>query len=73
MKSMILLCNRVALLINPKEQDHTRLADLMDEMIEFCSNGDPTDYKRHNHLQDEITKVSQQILKREWERVKRGD
>ena len=73
MKQMTLLYNKAALLINPGEEDHRRLANLMIEMIEFCSNGDPLDYERHNELQDLITKVSQQVLKREWERVKRGE
>ena len=67
-----ILLNEVALLINPKEPDHKKLLSLMKELEDLCINGSPFDDENHDRLQNEITSVGQKILKREWERVKRG-
>ena len=72
MRSMVTLHNKVTLLINPNESDHVKLINLMDEMIQHCARGGSDDIQRHDELRDAITKASQQILKREWERVKSG-
>ena len=73
MKEITLLANRIELLINPNEDDHSTLIDKVNELLEFCSSGDPTNNEKHDRLQDQITSVGQQILKREWERVKQGE
>jgi hypothetical protein len=70
MKALTLLANRIKLLINPTEEDHARLVTCVEELLEFCSDGEPNDVKRHQELQNRITSVGQRILKREWERVK---
>ena len=73
MRSMVALRNKTALLINPNEEDHTDLLSMMNDMIQHCARGDSTDIDRHDELSDSIAKVSQQVLKREWERVKSGE
>lgn len=72
MRTMRFVVNKVALLINPAESDHARLLSQMRELEVFCADGDPHDNARHDDLQASITSVGQQILKREWERVKSG-
>ncbi len=73
MKGMTLVINRVVLLINPNEADHSKLLTRMHELLEFCSSGNPYDDKQLDRLEASITSVAQSILKREWERVKMGD
>lgn len=65
------LLNKVALLINPNETDHADLLKLM-EKVDLCINEDSIDDEKHDSLQKEITSLAQKILKREWERVKKG-
>ena len=72
MKTMRLLANKTALLINPGETDHANLILGMKELESHCINGDPGDRKKESMLQDAITTIGQRILKREWERVKKG-
>ena len=72
MKGMRFLANKVALLLNPIETDHSELISLLKRLEDHCINGDPSDRKIEGELQDSITSTGQRILKREWERVKRG-
>ena len=72
MKTMRFLANKVALLLNPNEADHSELISLLKRLEDHCINGDPSDRKTEGELQDSITSTGQRILKREWERVKRG-
>lgn len=72
LKTMRFLVNRVALLINPKEADHAQLLSLLRELENFCINGDTSDHATQERLQSSITSAGQTVLKREWERVKRG-
>ena len=70
----ILLRSRIALLINPLEEDHKNLVILVDELINVIGvSHDPAAVKRAGELKAEITKQGQAILKREWERVKEGE
>lgn len=71
-EKMRVLLNKVALLINPYETDHADLLKLMKKVEDLCINEDSIDDEKHNSLQKEITTVAQKILKREWERVKKG-
>lgn len=72
MKTMRLLANKIALLINPKEKDHSELISIMKDLEDHCIDGDPGDRKKEEMLQDSITTIGQRILKREWIRVKQG-
>lgn len=72
MKTMRLLANKIALLINPKEQDHSELLSSLNELETHCIEGDSGDREKERMLQASITTIGQRILKREWERVKKG-
>ena len=72
LKGIHFLVNKVALLINPLEKDHSELLLLFKELEYHCVNGDPSDQTIEESLQEKITSTGQIILKREWERVKRG-
>ncbi len=62
---------KIDLFINPKEDDHNKLSNLLDEyMNQYVFK---KKYKEENEprgLATQIVKISQSILKREWERVK---
>lgn len=64
------LRSKIRLLINPNEADHVKLVEIISEPVA----GGLTDesLKRIGTARDEIAMISQKILKREWERVKRG-
>lgn len=72
LKGMRFLSNKVALLINPNETDHSELISLFKQLEDHCINGDPNERTKEEKLQNAITTIGQKILKREWERVKRG-
>ena len=72
MKTMRLLANKIALLINPEEIDHSELISSIKRLESHCINGDPSDREKEEILQTSITTIGQRILKREWERVKKG-
>jgi len=72
LKGMRFLVNKVALLLNPNETDHSELVLLIKQLEDLCINGDPNNREVEEKLQDSITSTGQKILKREWERVKRG-
>ena len=61
---------KITLLINSKEDDHNKLLDNIKEMLTNLYKGgiksETLFWEKHN----EIIKISQNILKREWERVK---
>ena len=70
--TMRFLVNKMALLLNQTETDHLQLLLFLKELEDFCVNGDSFNQEGYDKLQDSITLTSQRILKREWERVKRG-
>ncbi|MDO8445146.1 MAG: hypothetical protein Q7T53_03420 [Deltaproteobacteria bacterium] len=72
LETMRFIANKVALLLNPNEADHSELISLLKKLEDLCINGGPSDWKNEGKLQDSITSTGQRILKREWERVKRG-
>jgi hypothetical protein len=72
LKTMYFLVKKMALFLNPYEEDHVQLLSLLKELESFCVHGDPNDEVRHKELQHSITLTAQKILKREWERVKQG-
>jgi len=69
---MRVLLNKLALLINPNEIDHAELLKLIGKVEDLCINEASIDDEKHDSLQKEITSLAQKILKREWERVKKG-
>jgi len=72
MKTMRLLANIIALLINPKEADNAELLSRLNELETHCIDGNPGNREKEKLLQSSITTIGQRILKREWERVKKG-
>lgn len=70
-EKIILLQIRIGLLTNPNEADHARLATLTKALMleSFSERSAPNAI---SSLIDDLTKLSQTILKREWERVKQG-
>ncbi len=68
---------KISLLINSEETDHARLCELIDRMTNSIdgSNKAPDELKQLdnsiNGVRIETVTLSQAILKREWERVKR--
>ena len=72
MKKIHLIANKIALLINPYETDHSELLSSINKLKTHCIDGDPGDRKTEETLQASITTIGQKILKREWGRVKKG-
>ena len=60
-------------MINPNEEDHSQLINLIEQAIEMLSNKNIFDGEKFMSISSAITIKSQEIHKREWERVKRGD
>ncbi len=60
-------------MINPAEKDHAELLASIDSVLQFLFMSpaviDPAQIRRR---MDTLTSQSQRILKREWERVKKG-
>lgn len=75
MERLALLSAKVRLMLNPKEEDHQRLGQLLGDLLLTmggrAATGDKRDAKRARTLVEELVPLSQSILKREWERVKR--
>ena len=69
---VIVLRSRIALLINPLEEDHRNLLRLIDFAVSLApSKHDPELTRTVAGVHHDITGEAQQILKREWEQVKR--
>jgi hypothetical protein len=68
---------KIHLLINPNEEDHSKLARLVDyissSLNKLAKTEDIDLIHEVGDKQEELIKLSQQILKREWERVKAGE
>ncbi len=70
------LNNRIHLLINPNEDDHAKLASLVDDIsksLKLAQTEGKDLIRDFGDKQDEVLILSQKILKREWERVKSGE
>jgi len=65
---------KIQLLLNPGEEDHRQLADLIRRTVLLLSKLPEEEIgSQLSGLQTEIVSQSQKILKREWERVKQGE
>lgn len=75
LSSAIRCNNKIKLLINPKEDDHIELVELLTNVLNILldtKEKEDETYDKINTLQADITVISQTILKREWIRVKKG-
>jgi hypothetical protein len=74
LKRLVLVGSKIKLMLNPKEEDHERLSDLLTEAFHTLGGRANTtegkDAKRGAQLTGEIVPLAQSILKREWVRVK---
>lgn len=62
---------KIRLLTNPNEPDHQELCRLIEQLLENLKQAElPPEPARASI--EQITRLSQTILKREWERVKQG-
>jgi len=67
------LLNRTKLLVNPMEEDHKALLKTMYDMRTLATKANDSDiFKRLGDLDEKFTSVAQDILKKEWKRVKAG-
>ncbi len=63
---------QIELLINPKENDHLQLIGLVGKMMRIAFTGEKDGLEQFGKLQLELVTISQNVFKREWERVKAG-
>jgi len=75
MERLVLLSAKIRLMLNPKEDDHQRLSKILGDLILTMGARAVASGKRDSEkariLVGELVLLSQTILKREWERVKR--
>jgi len=64
---MTFLFNRVRLRLNPDEEDHSQLLEILEKLLDWKH------LKAGRPLEDKVASIAQRILKREWRRVKSGD
>ncbi|MBI5476081.1 MAG: hypothetical protein HY964_05015 [Ignavibacteriales bacterium] len=72
LRKMDFLYYKIQLLLNPIEDDHNKLIDLVFKLKGEVLKSNDEQLQKYSSLQDDITKLSQSILKREWKRVKKG-
>ncbi|MGB7748547.1 MAG: hypothetical protein WBN75_14815 [Verrucomicrobiia bacterium] len=65
------LRSKIRLLINPNEADHLKLVENISVPITGCQTDE--DLKKMITAREELPIIAQKILKREWERVKKGN
>ncbi len=76
MERLTFLISKIRLMLNPKEEDHQRLVELLSTLLKSLGGrmaGDPKDAEAGSKAIKELVPLSQAILKREWERVKLVD
>jgi len=67
----ICLQSKISLLINPMEEDHNYLVELLDKALDSTTQkASEMDHEQIGVYIGQIVEISQKILKREWERVK---
>jgi len=71
MERIVLVQWKIRLLINPAEPDHRQLFDVIDKAFKRLQADDTHESETQADIEN-ITSLSQAILKREWERVKKG-
>ncbi|HOI29912.1 MAG TPA: hypothetical protein PLZ15_09170 [Melioribacteraceae bacterium] len=72
-ETLLLLRFKISLLLNPQEDDHRQLDTFLDQGIKYLSaiskKEEPN--RQFSEIKSDIITLSQTILKREWERVKK--
>lgn len=74
-ENLLVTVSKIELMLNPLEQDHQQLNALMKNGIDQLRSPPPGHEieGRIEVISQDITKVAQAVLKREWVRVKRGE
>lgn len=74
-ENLLVTVSKIELMLNPLEQDHQQLNALMKNGIDQLRSPPPNHEieGRIEVISQDITKVAQAVLKREWVRVKRGE
>jgi len=80
-EKVTLATQRMELLLNPKEQDHSEIVDLMKSICENLRTAlsdihggkEVTNDAERETAIDAITPIAQRILKSEWGRIKKGE
>jgi hypothetical protein len=71
MERFALLVAKIRLMLNPNEQDHKRLSEMLGQLMKSMRSLNEKDPVKGAQLMKDFLPLSQTILKREWERVKR--
>ena len=71
MERFALVVSKIRLMLNPSEQDHQRLTEMLSELMKSMRSLKEKDPVKGAQLMRDFVPLSQTILKREWERVKR--
>jgi hypothetical protein len=72
LERIVLVQWKIRLLINPSEPDHQELHRTIDAAVARLSSDEPGSSDQLRADIEKITTLAQAILKREWQRVKRG-
>jgi chromosome segregation ATPase len=71
LEQVTLIRGKIVLMLNPSEEPHQQLARLLDQALSAASEHG-ADTNALVKYRDDLTRLSQSILKAEWERVKLG-
>ena len=71
MERFALVVSKIRLMLNPNEQDHQRMNEMLGELLKSMRSLQEKDAVKGAQLMKDFVPLSQTILKREWERVKR--
>jgi hypothetical protein len=71
LERIVLVQWKIRLLINPTDPDHRELCQTIETALKRLQSEESHDAETEADIEN-ITKFGQAILKREWERVKRG-
>lgn len=71
MERFALVVSKIRLMLNPKEQDHKRLDGMLGELMNSMRSLNEKDAFKGAQIMKDFVPLTQTILKREWERVKR--
>ena len=62
--------SKIQLMLNPNEEDHQKLEWMIRAMLEALRRGDEQGRQKFIETHQEVTKLTREVLKREWNRVK---
>ncbi|MBX3586350.1 MAG: hypothetical protein KF796_06875 [Ramlibacter sp.] len=71
MERFALVVSKIRLMLNPNEQDHQRLNEMLAELMASLRSLKEKNAVKGAKIMRDFVPLSQTILKREWERVKR--